>query len=181
MENKEGMEKEIVLESKKRPGKRNRKRKKNKSKNGGVGDRISSYETIGKVTIQEFRDKYSPAYQEFLTETTLNGRKRHRFTVEDTEGKLHELKTKSLRYQLFYREVENLKCVACGLEGAYFLIQKSIGTDSKIYHANLYGVDKDGKEMMLTKDHIIRSRDGGPDHIDNMQVMCGTCNWLVKN
>ena len=180
MENKEGMQKEIVLEIKKRPGKRNRRRKK-KAKEGGRDGRLTCYETIGKVTIQEFKEKYAIAYQEFLDRKTVSGRNKLRFTVEDTEGKLHELRTKSLRYQLFYREIDRLKCVTCGMEGTYFLIQKSIGTDHKVYHANLYGIDKNGEEMMLTKDHIIRRRDGGPDHPDNMQVMCGNCNWIVKN
>lgn len=87
----------------------------------------------------------------------------------------------SLRYQLF--ATKGTKCVKCGLEGQFFALERHPGdshqNDSP--HFNLYGIDANGEEVLLTKDHIIPKSRGGPDKLDNLQTMCYSCNWQKSN
>lgn len=85
----------------------------------------------------------------------------------------HPVVMSSQRYQLF--AAKGLKCVACGLEGTFFALEKSFGDKGDKYHFNLYAI-KDGKEEMITKDHIFPKSKGGYDELSNYQVMCDTCN-----
>lgn len=66
------------------------------------------------------------------------------------------------------------KCVCCGIEGAYFMYFE----DHNGGYARLmvYRNDYHGYPCFLTKDHIIPKTRGGPDIMDNYQVMCNTCN-----
>jgi len=77
----------------------------------------------------------------------------------------------SLRLQAFARD--GGKCVACGLQGAYFAVERHERDHS--CHLNLYAV-KDGVEVLMTKDHIHPRALGGKDHPDNLQTMCQPCN-----
>jgi hypothetical protein len=43
-------------------------------------------------------------------------------------------------------------------------------------HANLYGVGRDGKLVLFTKDHIQPKSKGGSNNLWNLQTMCETCN-----
>lgn len=81
------------------------------------------------------------------------------------------------RMQVFKHK--GIKCVACGLEGAYFLKEKH-GKD-KNFHLNLYAVHSTGKEVMFTKDHILPLSKGGKDCMDNLQPMCSICNTKKGN
>lgn len=87
------------------------------------------------------------------------------------------IKGNSHRYQTFF--TKGLKCACCGIEGQYFAKEKS-GHD-KSYHLNLYAVDDDGNEVLMTKDHIIPKSKGGRDHISNYQTMCEACNFAKGN
>ena len=80
---------------------------------------------------------------------------------------MFDLKTKSIRYQLFKRDIDNLVCVSCGIKASHFMIEAQV-EDVKPH--------EEGNEVLMTKDHIIRKREGGKDHVDNMQVMCTFCN-----
>jgi len=40
------------------------------------------------------------------------------------------------------------------------------------YHFNLYAIDENGNEVMMTKDHILAKARGGKDKIDNFQSCC---------
>lgn len=82
------------------------------------------------------------------------------------------IKGNSQRYQTFF--TKGLKCVYCGIEGKYFAKEKDIG--SNLYHLNLYAVDENGKEVLMTKDHIVPKSKGGKDDITNYQTMCERCN-----
>lgn len=77
----------------------------------------------------------------------------------------------SHRYHTFKNK--GLECVSCGIKGSFFAKEKNM--KAKVYHFNLYGL-KNGKEILLTKDHIIRKREGGKDRLDNYQTMCTICN-----
>jgi hypothetical protein len=87
------------------------------------------------------------------------------------------------RYKCFVEK--GFKCVNCGLEGTFFALETTID-DQKINraHFNLYAI-KDGKEILMAKDHVIPKSKNGKDHIDNYQTMCSPCNRIkadnVKN
>ena len=66
------------------------------------------------------------------------------------------------------------KCVECGLQGSFWAVEKHRVRDP--YHINLYGLGKKGKEVMLTRDHIIPKSKGGGDSLINCQVLCSKCN-----
>ena len=85
------------------------------------------------------------------------------------------IKGNSQRLQLFF--TKGMKCVCCGIEGQYFAKEKNAGTEMS-YHLNLYGIDKDGNERLITKDHIVAYSNGGKNHLDNYQTMCIDCNRL---
>lgn len=51
----------------------------------------------------------------------------------------------------------------------------------KSFHLNLYAIDENGKEVLMTKDHIIPKSKGGADDISNYQTMCERCNEAKGN
>lgn len=87
------------------------------------------------------------------------------------------IKGNSQRYQTFF--TKGTKCVCCGIEGKYFAKEK-VSCD-KSYHLNLYAIDENGKEVLMTKDHILPKSKGGQDHVDNYQPMCVRCNKAKGN
>jgi len=80
----------------------------------------------------------------------------------------------SHRYQLFAEK--GITCEKCGLEGKFFALEKHRLTDGDKYHFNLYGISKRGKEVMLTKDHIVPRSKGGKNNLNNYQTLCIKCN-----
>lgn len=82
------------------------------------------------------------------------------------------MKMESQRYRLFKRD--GCKCVICGIEGTFF--RKERHKHDITYHFNLYGIDNNGDEVLMTKDHIIAKKNGGKDYMSNYQVMCVDCN-----
>lgn len=87
-----------------------------------------------------------------------------------------KIKSNSDRYYLFRK---SQKCVVCGCEGTYMHIEKDKVNET--WHVNLYGLDKEGNEVLFTKDHIVPKSKGGKDNQSNYQVMCFTCNNEKKN
>jgi len=70
-----------------------------------------------------------------------------------------------------------LNCVECGLEGSLWVVEKQKVTSQPAKPVlNLYGIDKDGKEVMMTQDHIVSKAIGGTNKMENLQTMCFTCN-----
>lgn len=90
----------------------------------------------------------------------------------------HWVKMYSQRYQLF--ATYGIKCVECQIEGKYFALEQNTNSKGqnnlKRFHFNLYGTNKEGNEVLITKDHIIPIAKGGKDKLDNYQVMCTKCN-----
>lgn len=78
---------------------------------------------------------------------------------------------KSQRLELFFKK--GLKCVHCGIEGAYFSAEKALYGQDKNPHLNLYSAEG----ILMTKDHIVSKSKGGKNHLSNYQTMCGPCNW----
>lgn len=85
----------------------------------------------------------------------------------------HELKLYSLRMRTFKQS--GTTCLGCGLRAAYFAVERHAKGDTEKYHLNLYGV-KDGREVMLTCDHVIARSKGGANSLSNTQTLCITCN-----
>ena len=95
----------------------------------------------------------------------------------------------SIRYQVFCK---SLTCPVCGITGVFFAKERAIarnpekvvdytGENFGKYHFNLYAIDKNGKEVLMTKDHIIPKSKGGSNHISNLQTMCTNCNSKKGN
>ena len=96
-------------------------------------------------------------------------------TQKDYDG--HMVSMCSQRYQLF--AMKGTKCVICGIEGVFFGLERFVNKDVALphkYHFNLYGLSEDGKEILMTKDHIMPRLHGGKSQLDNYQVMCTRCN-----
>lgn len=117
---------------------------------------MSQYIRVGKFKLEDvlpFTDKGSPP-KSFAGKT---------------------VRMSSLRYRVF--RTSGTKCVKCGIEGCFFALERDRHTKSeKSYHFNLYAIDENGHEVLMTKDHIIPKSRGGTDHISNLQTMCANCN-----
>jgi 5-methylcytosine-specific restriction endonuclease McrA len=68
-------------------------------------------------------------------------------------------------------------CACCHLKGLYFWLEKS---GSFPFHFNLYGLE-DGREVMMTLDHILARSQGGTKKDDNVQLLCEYCNRAKKD
>ncbi len=100
--------------------------------------------------------------------------------IEPEDGEINKkimidddmIKVSSLRLLTF--KTTGLKCVKCGIAGSFFRKEKSNSAIS--YHLNLYAIDMDGNEILMTKDHIVPLSKGGKDDLTNLQTMCIRCN-----
>lgn len=112
------------------------------------------------------------------------------FSIQDVLSKITPLDCKekvlfddipvnmnSERYHLFSK---SLTCVSCGIEGQFFgletIVDKKGNFSQGTFHFNLYAINSEGKEVLMTKDHIIPRSKGGEDHLNNYQTMCYCCN-----
>lgn len=82
------------------------------------------------------------------------------------------IKLYSLRLQTF--KTKGIKCVSCGIEGQYFILEEHHKQGTP--HFGLYAVDEAGVEVLMTKDHIVPKSAGGKDFLGNLQPMCARCN-----
>lgn len=120
----------------------------------------------------KFRDKKIYDIKEILSKviySEVNPKGRNKIKL-DIDGDL--IKMNSLRLNVF--KEKGVKCVSCGIEGQFFAKEKPVENES--YHFNLYAVNSDGEEVLMTKDHMVAKSKGGLDHLDNMQTMCTKCN-----
>lgn len=83
-----------------------------------------------------------------------------------------DVKISSQRYELFKK---NICCVRCGIEGKFLAIEK-LNNNIHNYNINVYSINKNGDEILMTKDHIIPKSKGGKDIMKNYQTMCINCN-----
>lgn len=77
----------------------------------------------------------------------------------------------SHRLQLFY--LKGITCGTCGIVGEFFAAE---GTEGVTPHLNLYAVDENGDDVLMTKDHIVPKSRGGANALRNYQTMCSPCN-----
>ena len=85
------------------------------------------------------------------------------------------VKVQGLRLETFAHK--GLVCAHCGLEGRYFAIERAASNPPPTYHLNLYAIDADGDEVLMTQDHVVARANGGTNHLSNSQTLCGPCNW----
>lgn len=87
----------------------------------------------------------------------------------------------SARYRVFSKSV---RCVRCGCKGVFYAKERNARYDkgantyyatNNDWHFNLYA-RVNGRDVLMTKDHIIPRTHGGPDTDDNYQTMCSPCN-----
>ena len=86
---------------------------------------------------------------------------------------------KSSRLATF--KTSGTKCVCCGVEGRYFVKEKHVQHKNVKkplrFHINLYAIDNQDNEVLMTSDHIVPhcKRSGAKN---NRQTMCSRCNQL---
>lgn len=83
------------------------------------------------------------------------------------------VKLSSQRYPVFQK---SLKCSKCGIEGKYFAIEKTHGDLAENFHLNLYAINENGDEVLMTKDHLVPKSKGGKNAQYNYRTMCVVCN-----
>jgi len=88
-------------------------------------------------------------------------------------GQSFNPKQNSQRYELFSK---NTKCANCDINGTVVVLEK--GPKDKTPHFNLYGLNDEGKRVLMTKDHIKPKSLGGLNAPSNYQTMCIVCNEL---
>lgn len=111
-------------------------------------------------------------FGDYLSKYINLSKNKRKFILLDND----EINVTSNRLRLF--KTKGIKCVNCGLEGQWFY--KCRQENDVNYHLELF-VEKNGKLLKMTKDHILPSSKGGADHLSNMQVMCEECNGKKGN
>ena len=89
-----------------------------------------------------------------------------------------EIKVSSQRYKVFF--TLGCDCDICGSKGSFFAKERTLNMKER-YHLNLYAIDENGEEVLMTKDHIIPKSKGGKNTLDNYQQMCVKCNVKKGN
>lgn len=74
---------------------------------------------------------------------------------------------------------KGVDCIQCGAKGDHFKLQRTPGPPHILFsqwHLNLFAIDNNGKEVLMTKDHRMPKSKGGSDDLDNLDPMCTKCN-----
>lgn len=75
-----------------------------------------------------------------------------------------------------------IECPYCGMKASFFAKERFYSNkDNLKYHLALYGINKKGKEVLFTKDHIFPKTKGGANNVENYQTMCSKCNCLKSD
>jgi 5-methylcytosine-specific restriction endonuclease McrA len=114
-----------------------------------------------------------------VKEPPIGYREKSRFSIAGKNRKYFDLdgdpvKINSIR--LFTFQQKGIKCSFCGVEGKFFVKERNLGSKLEKFHLELYGIDHEGKEILMTKDHIFPVVKGGKDNIENLQTACEKCN-----
>lgn len=102
-------------------------------------------------------------------------KKAYSFIIKESAILQHiKVRMGSHRYQLF--ALKGTNCVKCGIKGKFFALEQHKFCKFSKFHFNLYGIDRNGCEIMITKDHIIPKSKGGKNTLTNYQPLCTRCN-----
>lgn len=91
-------------------------------------------------------------------------------TYHTFDGK--KIRMRSEKYRVFQNKGTN--CYGCGMKGVFFALERL--PEINKYHFNLYAIDKEGDEVLMTIDHIHPKSKGGPSSLENFQPLCKVCN-----
>lgn len=80
----------------------------------------------------------------------------------------------SLRLRTFLKR--GAFCYICGLKATGFSIDTGRTQPDGTPHMNMWGMGKDGKQMLFTHDHVIDRARGGADSLKNSRTCCTKCN-----
>jgi len=116
----------------------------------------------GKYSLEEIRDKIAITNNKYDLQKS-------RIILDG-----HQVRNSSIRLQTF--KAKGVICCDCGRVGSFFALERSAGSIIPTCHLNLYAIDTDGNEVLMTKDHIIPKSRGGKDILENLQTMCMPCN-----
>jgi 5-methylcytosine-specific restriction endonuclease McrA len=101
-------------------------------------------------------------------------------TKRDYDGDM--MKMASDRYYTFAKA---LHCAHCGIIGKFFAKERHVDKNNKPlsvgFHFNLYAIDKNGEDVLMTKDHILPRSKQGRNNLSNYQTMCEPCNSIKKS
>jgi 5-methylcytosine-specific restriction endonuclease McrA len=91
-----------------------------------------------------------------------------------------EIKMASDRYYTF---AKSLHCAHYNIIGSFLAKERHVDKNGNInngeaYHFNLYAIDDNGNEVLMTKDHIIPKSKGGRNELSNYITMCRPCNEI---
>jgi len=103
--------------------------------------------------------------------------KKEKLTIKKKNSRVFEkvnVYFASDRYDVFAEK--GCKCINCGIEGTYFALEGDLNNKQNRYHFNLYAINPEGKEVLMTKDHHYPKSKGGEDIISNYEPMCEICN-----
>ena len=120
------------------------------------------------VSMEEFENVYDPLY-------VIPHNPRWKGRSSDRKKAIFDNIPVNLSSDRLYTFSQNLACVGCGIKGKFFAVEKS-SSRSEGHHLNLYAVDSEDDEVLMTKDHIIPKSLGGPETLENFQTMCTICN-----
>lgn len=109
--------------------------------------------------------------------------------IYDIEQVIPLVRANKKSHKMFYGDIINFgtmklrcfrrsgtKCHCCGLHGKFFLKERhNHGNGSTEYTLQLYAI-RNGKEVLMTCDHIRPISKGGTGHLENLQTLCFTCN-----
>jgi hypothetical protein len=84
----------------------------------------------------------------------------------------NRIKVDSQRLLLFAEK--GWRCCECGLEALYFAKERH--NSFMGWNLYLYGVNKQGEEVLMTRDHIKPRSRGGRNRLHNYAPMCTCCN-----
>ena len=115
------------------------------------------------------KKRYIP--EQILPHIIVGNDRRKRMVLDGDSVKICSLRLATFK--------KSIVCAGCGLKGRYFV--KKRGPHDIHFHLELYGIDKNLNEVLMTKDHIIPSSKGGKNHTSNLQTMCRSCNVKKGN
>ena len=87
----------------------------------------------------------------------------------------------SMNREQRFAEVQRAENINGTLKRIAVYFAKEKFADQSTYHLNLYAVDDNGDEILMTKDHIMPRSKCGIDDISNYQTMCKLCNEAKGN